>query len=121
MRWLIDHPTTDPTPAPDRAVVRQAILLAEQDEQVALTAIAGGSQIAAAWRARHDAATAYVRCLATDTGHVRRAAPYESLLHMHHVRAHGIDPAAERLCHRVARSVVLSWTARHDLPEEAPR
>jgi hypothetical protein len=40
---------------------------------------------------------------------------------MHHVRAHGIDPAVEQLCDRAARSVALSWTARHRMTEEANR
>jgi thiopeptide-type bacteriocin biosynthesis protein len=120
MRWLIDHANTDPAPVPDRAIVRQAIRL-EPGDQAALQSIPGGSQIAAAWRTRGDAASAYAGCLATDAPHVRRSSAFGSLLHMHHIRAHGIDPAAERLCHRAARSVALSWTARHDTTEEAPQ
>ncbi|MEE4543494.1 lantibiotic dehydratase [Streptomyces sp. V4-01] len=41
-----------------------------------------------------------------------------SLLHMHHNRVAGIDPAAEARCRRTARAAALSWTAR---PEGAPR
>lgn len=121
MRWLIDHARTAPAPAPDRAIVRQAIRLADPDDQSALLAIPGGAQIAAAWRARRAAATAYVQRLATDAPHMRRAPAFGSLLHMHHVRAHGIDPAAEHLCDRATRSVALSWAARHRTTEEATR
>ncbi len=121
MRWLIDHAETHPTPALDRTIVRQAVRLAGSDDQTALRAIAGGPRIAAAWRARRDAATTYIGTLAINDGHVRRSSAFGSLLHMHHVRAHGIAPAAERICHRVARSVALSWVARHDTSEGASR
>ena len=105
MRWLIEHIEIGPTPAPDRAIVRQAISLADPDDQVALNALASGPLIAVAWQARHEAATTYVEHLASDADHVRRVSAFSSLLHMHHIRAHGIEPAAEELCHRVARSV----------------
>jgi thiopeptide-type bacteriocin biosynthesis protein len=121
-RWLIDHANIGPTPAPDRDIVRQAIRLADpSDDQAALQAIAGGPQIIVAWRARRDAAATYVERLAADAAHVRRASAFGSLLHMHHIRAHGINPDVERLCHRLARAVALSWAARHDATEEGHR
>jgi hypothetical protein len=43
-----------------------------------------------------------------------------SLLHLHHVRAHGIDPAAEALSHRLARAVALAFTARRTTTEGRP-
>jgi thiopeptide-type bacteriocin biosynthesis protein len=37
----------------------------------------------------------------------------ESLLHMHHNRAIGIDPDSERTCRRLARQAALTWRTRH--------
>jgi hypothetical protein len=37
---------------------------------------------------------------------------------MHSIRAQGIDPVAERLCDRVARSIALSWAARNHTVED---
>ncbi|MEV8328556.1 lantibiotic dehydratase C-terminal domain-containing protein [Kitasatospora sp. NPDC056731] len=36
-----------------------------------------------------------------------------SLLHMHHIRAAGIDQDSERACHRLARATALARTHRH--------
>jgi len=36
-----------------------------------------------------------------------------ALLHLHHIRAHGINPDAEARTHRLARSIALAYTARH--------
>lgn len=44
-----------------------------------------------------------------------------SLLHMHHVRAHGIDPDTEAVSHRLARAVALSWNARQTVHAGSPR
>lgn len=121
MRWLIDHGDTATAPAPARTLVRQAIRLADPNDQAALRTIADGPRITSAWRARRAAAAAYVKCLATDGRHVRQASVLGSLLHMHNIRAHGIDVDAERLCHRAARSVALSWAARHDAAEDILR
>ncbi|MCW2948941.1 MAG: Lantibiotic dehydratase domain protein [Actinoallomurus sp.] len=122
MRWLIDHANIGPTPAPDRDIVRQTIRLADlSGDRTAFHAIAGGPQITAAWRARRDAAATYVERLATDAAHVKPASAFGSLLHMHHIRAHGINPDSERLCHRLARAVALAWAARHDTTEEGHR
>jgi thiopeptide-type bacteriocin biosynthesis protein len=37
----------------------------------------------------------------------------ESLLHMHHNRARGIDPDGERICRRLARQAAITWRARN--------
>jgi hypothetical protein len=60
-----------------------------------------------------QAAATYAGCLAADAACADRASVPGSLLHMHHVRAHGISPGSEQLCHRLARAVALAWTARH--------
>jgi class I lanthipeptide synthase len=108
--WLIDHITTDPVPAPDRAVYDQALRLADpRDDLAAVRGLAGGEQIAAAWAARRTALAAYRDALA----HAGRPAPdpvLASLLHLHSVRTSGIAPEIERIAHRLARAAALSQT-----------
>jgi len=110
MRWLIDHPDlAGHAPVRDRAVFRQTLQLAETP---ALHSIPGGPAIAATWQTRTEAATSYTACLQPATTHVTRSTVLASLLHMHYVRAHGIDPGAEAASHRLARAVALAWNAR---------
>ena len=40
----------------------------------------------------------------------------ESLLHLHHVRAIGLDRDSERVCRRLARAVALAWRAERERP-----
>lgn len=118
MRWLIDH--TDlagHAPVRDRELLRQALRLADGP---ALHSAPSGPAIAAAWHIRSEAATRYAACLAPDATHVTPASVLVSLLHMHHVRAHGIDPDAEAVSHRLARAVALSWNARQTTTEGSP-
>jgi lantibiotic biosynthesis protein len=116
MRWLIDQARIGPAARVlDRDVLRQAVSLADpRGDRVALQTLPGGPRIAAAWQARHHTVTTYTDCLAVQAAHVRPTAVLASLLHLHHVRAHGINPDSERCCHRLARAVALAWTARHD-------
>jgi thiopeptide-type bacteriocin biosynthesis protein len=119
--WLIEHGVAT-APAGhvrvDRALLRQAIDLTDLDgDGAALGDPPCGQRIRDAWRDRHHAATAYAATLATgpadEVGYLRQDAVLASLLHLHHIRAAGIDVAAERLCLRLARAVALSWRARH--------
>jgi len=66
-----------------------------------------------AWAARADALADYHRQL-TDTadGRIDVDAVLESLLHMHHNRAVGVDPDHERVCRRLARQTAVAWHAR---------
>ncbi len=115
MRWLIDHAQTGQVPIHDRDVLRQAVGLAGVGgDGAALGAIPGGHQVGAAWRARRQAAASYADCLAADATHVTPASALASLLHLHHVRAQGINPDCERLCRWLARAIALAWAARHD-------
>ena len=66
----------------------------------------------AAWAARRQMARHYVDVLAHHGHHPAPDSVVVSLLHLHHVRALGIDPASETRCHRLARAVALSLTAR---------
>jgi hypothetical protein len=42
----------------------------------------------------------------------------ESLLHLHHNRAIGIDPDSERTCRRLARQAAITWRARSSADPE---
>ncbi|MGH3776470.1 MAG: thiopeptide-type bacteriocin biosynthesis protein [Pseudonocardiaceae bacterium] len=123
MRWFIDHAElAGHAPVRDRDILRQAVSLADLDgDRAALQAIPGGPQIATAWHLRRQAVTSYADCLAGDATHVRPTQVLLSLLHMHHVRAHGIDPDSEGLSHRLARAVALAWNARQNTIEASPR
>ncbi|WP_406153196.1 lantibiotic dehydratase [Streptomyces sp. NBC_01023] len=102
-RWLIEN-----TPAhgrPDRA---------DRTEALQLDAAAGGDDLSGAWGERARTLTAYRHALGVeghDPGTVLR-----SLLHQHHVRAHGVDPTAEAATLHLARTVAL----RHQ-PSKAAR
>ncbi|MEU4230986.1 lantibiotic dehydratase [Nonomuraea sp. NPDC026600] len=114
-RWQIEHPPSGPAPASDRAVVRQAVGLADMSEdRAALRAIQGGPRIVAAWQDRWRAMAAYMDRLAADAPHLSESAVVESFIHMHHLRALGIDRDVERGCRKLARAVALAFTARHD-------
>ena len=119
MRWLIDHADlAGHPPIRDREVRRQALRLADG---LALHGVPSDQAIAAAWHIRSEAAKRYAACLTPDATHVTPASVLVSLLHMHHVRAHGIDPDAEAVSHRLARAVAMSRNARQTVHEGNPR
>jgi len=62
-----------------------------------------------AWQARADALAVYRKQLPLDTN--MDVVP-ESLLHMHHNRAIGINSDSERTCRRLARQATFTWRAR---------
>lgn len=111
-QWLVNHPTDPPQSTLDRQVAERAIRLAqhtlpELDQCPA--------SVADAWQQRATALAAY-RTRLTDEDNP--SAVLESMLHMHHNRALGIDPASEHLCRTLARRAALSWTAQHrDCPQ----
>lgn len=110
MRWLIDHPEiAHGAPALDREARRQTLRLANAST---LPTMPGGHEIAAVWRARSEAAARYASCLIPEITRVTPASALTSLLHMHHIRACGIDPASEAATGKLARAVALAWAAR---------
>ncbi len=112
MHWLIDHVAKTPTPAPAREVHDQATCLTNpRNRRAALRAIPGGEQIATAWARRRTALAAY-RDTLTHSGGIGVDSVLPALLHLHSIRMAGIDPDAERVCHRLARAAALSATAR---------
>ncbi|MFF2073409.1 lantibiotic dehydratase [Kitasatospora sp. NPDC058162] len=104
-------PAGTPTPAP-RAVHQQAVALGNPDDNwAALRETPTGRAVAVSWVERQQALTAYRDQLLGETGPDDEPVLL-SLLHLHHVRAQGIDRDAERLCHRLARAAALAYTAK---------
>ncbi|WP_411146303.1 thiopeptide-type bacteriocin biosynthesis protein [Streptomyces sp. x-80] len=108
--WLLGHPEhASGAPAQDRDMRRQALRLADRE---VLRQLPGGSEVADAWTRRSEAAARYTACL---TSSITRHTPdtvLGSVLHLHHVRALGIDPQGEAITYKLARAVALSRAAR---------
>jgi thiopeptide-type bacteriocin biosynthesis protein len=105
MAWLAARPAPAAT-AVDRAVADQAVRLAQPG---ALRYRPWPEEVAEAWQARAMALAAYRNHL---PAHADIDTVADSLLHMHHNRAIGIDPDGERTCRRLARQAALAWRAR---------
>jgi thiopeptide-type bacteriocin biosynthesis protein len=106
MDWLRARPAPDAACA-DRAVLNQVVDLTRTD---GLDEVAGwADHVAGRWRTRAAALGAYRERLGTD---VDADAVLESLLHMHHNRAAGIDRDGENTCRRLARHAALAWQAQ---------
>ena len=112
MRWLLDNHRASGAPT-QRPVLRQAIALARAHS--GRSAPDAGiphlpAPVCSAWNTRREAAERYALQLAASPRQQSSAEVLGSLLHLHHVRAHGIDSAAERDGNRLARAVALAWT-----------
>lgn len=89
----------------DRGLRAAALLLADpRDTWAALRATPGGENVVAAWERRRVALGSY-RARLTEQRDPRTV--LRSLLHMHHVRAIGVDPDRERVSNCLARTVAL--------------
>ncbi|WP_322768554.1 lantibiotic dehydratase [Frankia sp. Cr1] len=111
MRWLLDNLRAAGAPV-NRPVLRQAIALSRTCDGRPVPDAAIGqlpAAVWAAWRARRRAAERYAAQLAASPGLPASEEVLGSLLHLHHIRAHGIDASAERTCHRLARAVALAY------------
>ncbi|CRK59225.1 Lanthionine biosynthesis protein LanB [Alloactinosynnema sp. L-07] len=103
MHWLIDNITTDtPVPLPRHQLAHTLHLTHEAD--------ALPPSMPARWAERRHALDSYRDSLATIGREPHWA--LASLLHLHCIRANGINPTAERLSHRLARAAALTWTRR---------
>ncbi|MEX5712506.1 lantibiotic dehydratase [Parafrankia sp. FMc6] len=117
-QWLLDNRRASGVPA-HRPVLRQAIALSRADRG---GSVPGGAvsrlpaAVCDAWDARRRAAERYAARLAASPGRPDHSEVLGSLLHLHYVRAYGIDAAAERACHRLARAVALAW---HNTDQQA--
>ncbi|MGW0457484.1 lantibiotic dehydratase [Streptomyces tendae] len=120
MDWLIAHGrSTDPRPM-NRAVLGQAVRLADPtDGWAALRVAPGGTAIASAWSERDEALARYRQELDASGGGIDPDLVLDSLLHAHHIRAVGIDKDDERMCVRLAHAAAMAWTHRGDHHEPA--
>lgn len=114
MRWLTTH-AVPASPAPERTIADQAIRLAL--EQCTGPQPGWPADLRQAWLARTDALAAYRTHLPAGAS---QDVALESLLHLHHNRAIGIDPDSERTCRRMARQAALAWRARQPAEVGAP-
>ena len=111
MDWLRARPAPAGAAA-DRTVHGQVTRLAVTD---GLAGLPGWTtDVADAWQARAHALTVYRTRLSADVDTAANTdAVLESLLHMHHNRAAGIDRDGETACRRLARQAALAWHALH--------
>ncbi|MFF4693437.1 lantibiotic dehydratase [Streptomyces sp. NPDC001307] len=111
--WLTTNFLKGEGAACSRDVQDLAVRLATADADqtaAALRELPRGAHVAGTWALRRRHLGEYRQALeeaGTDPAHV-----LPSLLHMHHNRAVGIDPDAEAVCRRLARTAALSWTLR---------
>jgi len=112
MRWLIAR-VRNMTSAPARSLYRQTVDLASSDQQ-AVADLPGGGHLLECWARRRQNLKAY-RARLLDTG-IRPEELLPDLLHLHHVRAAGLDRTGERACLHLARAAALSQTARAKEP-----
>ncbi|WP_052770350.1 lantibiotic dehydratase [Streptomyces sp. CNQ-509] len=109
--WLLDHPQYADGAGPQDRQTRGHMLRLAHDG--ALETLPGGSDLAAAWAARTQAAAAYTARL-TITGNLPAPATVlGSLLHLHHVRAHVPGGTSEATTYKLARAVALAGATRH--------
>ena len=102
VQWLAARRLPPGKPA-DRAAARTATTLARNGELSSFGTLPGG--LAASWRRRAEALSAYRETLGADT---RTTHVLESLLHIHHNRYRGIDRDGEGTCRRLARQAALA-------------
>ncbi len=94
----------------DRELRDHALAMAAPDQQYgAVRALPGGDAVSAAWRARDTALHTYHRALLEQGREPGGVLP--TLLHEHHIRAVGVDPAFEKETGRLARAVALRLLA----------
>jgi thiopeptide-type bacteriocin biosynthesis protein len=111
MQWFIDHANADLDKAPPREILSAAVQIADPTgDWAALRGVATGAAIVESWGERDQAIRAY-RVAAGGKG-LSREELLRSLLHVHHIRAVGIDRADEAICLRLARAAALTWKAR---------
>lgn len=110
MWWLTTYLPNETTPT-TRALHTAAVHLADPSNGWAvLREIDNGATVLDAWRQRRAALTTYRDHLASQRDPL---SVLPSLLHLHSVRLHGIDPDRERLGRRLTRAAALRWTALH--------
>ncbi|MER8101853.1 lantibiotic dehydratase [Kitasatospora sp. NPDC094016] len=107
MNWVVNHISTGHKEPLDRAVLAEAVQLAAQDTRVTLL----DPGLLQLWEERRLTLAAYRDRLAA-TGGLEAGEVLPTLLHLHHIRTHGLDRDGERAANRLARAAALSWTNR---------
>jgi thiopeptide-type bacteriocin biosynthesis protein len=93
----------------DRAVHATTMRLADPtDDWSHLRAVDRAGTVMNAWRQRRAALAAYRDQL---TPQCDPLTVLPSLLHLHSIRLHGVDPDRERLARRLARAAAMRWSA----------
>ncbi|WP_243769772.1 thiopeptide-type bacteriocin biosynthesis protein [Amycolatopsis acidicola] len=103
LEWLRTRRVTASSP------LHQGFARTVADFTADLNRLPGWAHVADAWHER-DAALAHYR---EHLSSLQADAVLESLMHMHHNRAQGIDRERESSCRRLARAAALTWHARH--------
>ncbi|HEY3952744.1 MAG TPA: lantibiotic dehydratase [Streptosporangiaceae bacterium] len=106
--WFIGRPLPSVSPPP-REITRQVINWAITD--AARWSASWLPELAAAWHVRADALATYRAHLPSS---LAAEDVLESLLHMHHNRAVGINPQSEQTARRLAKQAFLAWRARQN-------
>lgn len=107
--WILARGDDRRAPAP-RDIRAQAVALADPaGDYAALRSLPFGPALGQAWNRRRSALASYASKLGSET---QRDTALESLLHVHHNRAIGIDRSSESVCRRLARAAALAWTER---------
>ncbi|MFE0156840.1 lantibiotic dehydratase [Nonomuraea sp. NPDC059007] len=105
--WLTSHVLRHSEPPVSRPLHNEAMRLANPANHWAeLRHLCGGTEITDAWERRRQAVVGYRALLAA-----HRPDPdavLTALLHLHHARMAGLDPASERLCLRLGRAAALA-------------
>ncbi|GLZ09632.1 hypothetical protein Acsp03_70980 [Actinomadura sp. NBRC 104412] len=113
MRWFLKRrPFRTRRPLP-RERVRQAVQLADPSgDHAFLRDVPDGELIIETWRERRRAAASYLARLRETPSAPAPESVLVSLLHLHHIRAVGIDADSEEQVERMARAVALGWASR---------
>lgn len=112
MDWLTISITAKGTEPVPRALHAETAALADARTGRSALETAGAADVLRAWDLRRHALAAYRERLDEAQGITPRDV-LPSLLHLHHLRVHGLDPDGERTGHRLARAAALSWTSRN--------
>jgi thiopeptide-type bacteriocin biosynthesis protein len=115
MTWIVAQLPNDAAP-PARPTYLTAVRLADPEaDWAALRAADTTGAVRDAWRRRGSALATYRDRLSVQRDPI---SVLPSLLHLHSLRVHGIDPDRENVAGRLTRAAALRWSALH--PASSP-
>lgn len=115
MRWLRDRLPHEPTTVARPLHTAAVGLVTPDDGWARLRAVDTDGTLLRAWQDRRAALVDYRLQLGEQRSSDQVLG---ALLHLHHIRVHGIGPDRERLGRRLARAAALRWTTTH--PQATP-